>query len=186
MKAIEAAALGAGDEAPLLAKEVECTTASIRLCIFRMDKTSFDVSVPGTASVLELKKAIEEKFGDSQMEEGKISWCHVWGNFCLAYDDQELTNDGSLLSSFGIKDSDELSFVRHMSSASQRDKLHRRKHRAFGVLKKKSSDGANMNGHTTLTHIELHWTRTIRTWFIYTKLWIVGMKADPKNVHRRH
>jgi len=63
--------------------------------------------VPGTASVLELKKAIEEKFGDSQMEEGKISWCHVWGNFCLAYDDQELINDGSLLSSFGIKDSDE-------------------------------------------------------------------------------
>lgn len=33
-----------------------------------------EVSVPGTASVLELKKAIEEKFGDSQMEEGKISW----------------------------------------------------------------------------------------------------------------
>ena len=33
-----------------------------------------DVSVSGIASILELKKAIEEKFGDSQMEEGKISW----------------------------------------------------------------------------------------------------------------
>lgn len=185
MKAIEAAALGAGDESPLLAKE-ECTSASIRLCIFRMDKTSFDVSVPGTASVLELKKAIEEKFGDSQMEEGKISWCHVWGNFCLAYDDQELINDRSLLSSFGIKDSDELSFVRHMSSASQGEKLHRRRHSTFGILKKKSSDGASMNEHKTVTHIELHWMRNIRTWFIYTKLWIVGMKADPKNLHRRH
>ena len=40
MKAIEAAALGAGDESPLLAKE-ECTSASIRLYIFRMEKTSF-------------------------------------------------------------------------------------------------------------------------------------------------
>jgi len=30
-----------------------------------MDKTSFDVSVPGTVSVLELRKAIEEKFSDS-------------------------------------------------------------------------------------------------------------------------
>jgi hypothetical protein len=186
MKSREAAVLGAGDDSPLLSKEEECNPGSIRLCIFRMDNTSFDVSVPGTASVLELKKAIEDKFGNSQMEEGKISWCHVWGNFCLTYEDRELVNDGSLLSSFGIKDSDELFFVRHMSSASQGEKLHRRKHSTFGVLKKKSSDGANMNGHKTFTHIELHWTRSIRTWFVYTKLWIVGMKADSKNVHRKH
>lgn len=151
-----------------------------------MDNTSFDVSVPGTASVLKLKKAIEEKFGDSQMEEDTISWCHVWGNFCLTYQDQELINDGSLLSSFGIKDSDELFFVRHMSSASQGEKLHRRKHGTFGVMKKKSSDGANMNGRKAFTQIELHWTRTIRTWFVYTKLWIIGMKADSKRIQLRH
>lgn len=41
-------------------------------------------------------------------ESGSSCRCHVWGNFCLAYDDQELINDRSLLSSFGIKDSDEV------------------------------------------------------------------------------
>jgi hypothetical protein len=77
MKSREAVVLGAGNESPMLSKEDECNPGSIRLCIFRMNNTSFDVSVPGTASVLELKKAIEEKFNNSQMEEGKISWCHV-------------------------------------------------------------------------------------------------------------
>lgn len=77
IKSREVEVLGAGNESPMLSKEDECNPGSIRLCIFRMNNTSFDVSVPGTASVLELKKAIEEKFNNSQMEEGKISWCHV-------------------------------------------------------------------------------------------------------------
>ncbi|KAK6263484.1 hypothetical protein SCA6_018918, partial [Theobroma cacao] len=75
-----------------------------------------DVNVGRNATVAELKVAIEELFatlpGDTH---GSISWSHVWGHFCLSYEGQKLVNNKACIRNFGIKDGDQLQFIRHMS-----------------------------------------------------------------------
>ncbi|KAH9310900.1 hypothetical protein KI387_025935, partial [Taxus chinensis] len=122
---------GGEDQSPLLYKN-DFSAGLIELSILKMDNTSFDIRVSRRASVRELKQAVQREFGASQgEEEGKISWGHVWGNFCLTYQAHKLVDDSSLLSSFGIKDSDQLCFIRHFSSANQGEKLRPRKHGRF-------------------------------------------------------
>ncbi|XP_042513277.1 uncharacterized protein LOC122088166 [Macadamia integrifolia] len=87
-----------------------------KLSILKLDGSSFDVQVAGTASVDELKQAIEDSFNLSPKEgQGKISWSHVWGHFCLCFEGQKLLNDKAYIRSFGIKDGDQLCFIRHLS-----------------------------------------------------------------------
>ncbi|KAK2991909.1 hypothetical protein RJ640_014105 [Escallonia rubra] len=40
---------------------------------------------------------------------------HVWGHFCLCYDGQKLLTDGDCIGSYGIKEGDQLQFIRHLS-----------------------------------------------------------------------
>nr|POE93742.1 u11/u12 small nuclear ribonucleoprotein 25 kda protein [Quercus suber] len=77
-----------------------------------MELEEEDVFVAKNATVAELKQAIEEVFASAADE---ISWCHVWGHFCLCYNGQKLINDKTCLQNFGIKDGDQLQFIRHMS-----------------------------------------------------------------------
>ncbi|KAH7672257.1 Ubiquitin-like protein [Dioscorea alata] len=88
----------------------------IRLTILKLDDTSFDVRIERSAAVWELKIAVEDVF-DRPAEEGGvvISWPHVWGLFCLCYGDQKLIDDKAILRNFGIKDGDQLRFMRHRS-----------------------------------------------------------------------
>ncbi|XP_042491612.1 uncharacterized protein LOC122071336 [Macadamia integrifolia] len=44
-----------------------------------------------------------------------LSWSHVWGHFCLSFEGQKLVNDKAYIRSFGIKDGDQLCFIRHLS-----------------------------------------------------------------------
>ncbi|KAE7998924.1 hypothetical protein FH972_003417 [Carpinus fangiana] len=44
-----------------------------------------------------------------------LLWSHVWGHFCLCYKGQKLVDDKASVRLFGIKDEDELRFVRHLS-----------------------------------------------------------------------
>lgn len=88
----------------------------LKLSILKLDGSCFDVQVARTASVAELKQAVESVFSLSPKEgQGKISWSHVWGHFCLCYEGQKLLNDRTCIRSFGIKDGDQLHFIRHLS-----------------------------------------------------------------------
>ncbi|KAF5466769.1 hypothetical protein F2P56_016669 [Juglans regia] len=84
----------------------------VNLSVLKLDGSLFDVCVSQNATVAELKWAVEEVFASRQKE---ISWSHVWGHFCLSYDGQKLINDKVCLPKIGIKDGDQLQFIRHMS-----------------------------------------------------------------------
>ncbi|KAK7859308.1 uncharacterized protein LOC112015267 [Quercus suber] len=84
----------------------------LKLSVLKLDASLFDVFVAKNATVAELKQAIEEVFASAADE---ISWCHVWGHFCLCYNGQKLINDKTCLQNYGIKDGDQLQFIRHMS-----------------------------------------------------------------------
>ncbi|KAK6912582.1 SNRNP25, ubiquitin-like domain [Dillenia turbinata] len=99
----------------------------LTLSILKLDGSSFDVEVPRTATVGELKQAIEEAFDHFPNEgPGKISWSHVWGHFCLSYDGQNLLEENELLRDFGIADGDQLHFFQHVSSNYNRIKRQSR------------------------------------------------------------
>lgn len=88
----------------------------LRLSIIKLDGSSFDVQIGSSSMVGELKLAVEEVFSWSpKVGQGKISWSHVWGHFCLCCDGQALVNDKMTIKSLGIKDGDQLKFMRHMS-----------------------------------------------------------------------
>ncbi|KAK4798049.1 hypothetical protein SAY86_030375 [Trapa natans] len=89
----------------------------LRLSVLKMDGSSFDIHVMGTATVRELKEAIESAFCHvPDTGSGKISWSHVWGHFCLCYNSQKLLMETDPISIYGIDDGDQLHIVRHVSS----------------------------------------------------------------------
>ncbi|VVB10704.1 unnamed protein product [Arabis nemorensis] len=89
----------------------------IKLTVLKLDGSSFGIEVLKTATVRELKMAVEAAFSHlPNTGTGKISWPHVWGQFCLSYEDQRLINDAEYLIEFGIKDGDQLRFIRHISN----------------------------------------------------------------------
>ncbi|ESQ53951.1 hypothetical protein EUTSA_v10026098mg [Eutrema salsugineum] len=82
----------------------------IKLTVLKLDGSSF-------ATVGELKMAVEAAFSHLTITgPGKISWPHVWGQFCLSYEDQKLINEAEYLIELGIKDGDQLRFIRHISN----------------------------------------------------------------------
>ncbi|KAJ8534975.1 hypothetical protein K7X08_016703 [Anisodus acutangulus] len=82
----------------------------LKLTILKLDGSSFDIEVARNGRVEDLKRAVVEAFSHC-----KISWLHVWGHFCLSYCGTKLLSDDDLIGTYGIKDGDELSFVRHVS-----------------------------------------------------------------------
>ncbi|KAI5063091.1 hypothetical protein GOP47_0021638 [Adiantum capillus-veneris] len=89
--------------------------ASIQLCIRKLDNTSFALAVPKNATVKELKRVLQSKFDSSGCN---ISWPHVWGNFCLSFNNQKLLDNGKHLNQLGISNGNELQFVQHMTTSS--------------------------------------------------------------------
>ncbi|KAL6011814.1 hypothetical protein ACLOJK_002280 [Asimina triloba] len=80
--------------------------SAMKISLLKMDGTSFDVAVLNSASVKDLKLAIKKKVEEtvqSQMGHRHISWRHIWANFCLAYQNEKLIDDNSLLQDFGIR-----------------------------------------------------------------------------------
>ncbi|WOL13591.1 hypothetical protein Cni_G22361 [Canna indica] len=111
--------------------------AALRLTILKLDGSSFEVQVAHTARVGELKKAIEDLFNQpSEDEDSSISWTrnnycsngrsHVWGHFCLCFNEYKLTDDKESLRAFEIKDGDQLHFIRHLYIENE-SKLSKRK-----------------------------------------------------------
>ncbi|XP_057514772.1 uncharacterized protein LOC130796432 [Actinidia eriantha] len=87
----------------------------LKLSVLKLDGSSFDVCVARNATIAGLKQAVEEVFRSSpNAGEDNISWSQVWGHFCLCYEDQKLIRDKVHIRDFGIKDGDQIKFVRNM------------------------------------------------------------------------
>ncbi|KAF5726249.1 ATP synthase subunit b' isoform 2 [Tripterygium wilfordii] len=88
----------------------------IKLSVLKLDGSSFDVEVMKTATLAELREAVEDVFSHMPKKGvGKISWPHVWGHFCLCFDGQKLLTETDYISNYCIKDGDQLYFIRHHS-----------------------------------------------------------------------
>lgn len=88
----------------------------LKLTILKLDGSSFKIDVVKTATVAELKNAVENAFSHLPKDgPGKVSWSHVWGHFCLCYDGQKLLTDSDYIGDYEIRDGDRLLFVRHLS-----------------------------------------------------------------------
>ncbi|CAI0416640.1 unnamed protein product [Linum tenue] len=91
----------------------------ITLSVLKLDGSCFDIEVKHSATVGELKQAVEAAFSYMpQKGPGKISWPHVWGHFCLGFHGQKLLSEADSISYFGIREGDQLQFIRHLSTTS--------------------------------------------------------------------
>ncbi|BFG40135.1 hypothetical protein CerSpe_264090 [Prunus speciosa] len=106
----------------------------LKLFVIKLDGSSFEVEVPKTATVAELKEAVKDVFNQSPIDE-MISWSHVWGHFCLCYKGQKLLDYKAYIRLFGIKDGDQICFVRHASI-----KYEGREKRRIGLWRKRIYD----------------------------------------------
>ncbi|XP_022845189.1 uncharacterized protein LOC111368178 isoform X2 [Olea europaea var. sylvestris] len=88
----------------------------LRLSVLKLDGSSFEIQVAKKGTVKELKLAVEAAFSHlPKTGPGRVSWPHVWGQFCLSYNSHKLLNDSSYLGIYKIKDGDQLRFTRHSS-----------------------------------------------------------------------
>ncbi|GMI89285.1 hypothetical protein HRI_002597800 [Hibiscus trionum] len=100
---------------------------TLSLSIRKLDGSSFNVEVLKSATVADLKLGVQNVFDHLPNGPDKISWVHVWGHFCLSYGDQKLIQDTDLIVNYGIKDSDQLHFIRHVSSCTNSKKIPKNK-----------------------------------------------------------
>ncbi|CAM9002958.1 unnamed protein product [Rhodiola kirilowii] len=101
------------------------------LTIHKLDGSSFDIEVVDGATVGQLKEAVEDFFSDLPRKgPDKISWPHVWGHFCLFFAGQKLLSEELSIKEYGIRDGDQLQFVRHVSFTFNAEKSSSKKHAA--------------------------------------------------------
>ncbi|XP_020985495.2 uncharacterized protein LOC107463189 isoform X2 [Arachis duranensis] len=113
------------------------------LSILKLDGSCFHVEVAKTATVAELNRAVEAVFSHTpQKWPEEIPWAHVWGQFCLCYEGRKLVIETTYLRDYGIKDGDQLRFIRHVpNTCLQRKRL---KKRVVNLkIKRRSSSKAN-------------------------------------------
>lgn len=88
----------------------------IKLTVLKLDGSSFDITVAKNPTVAQLKQAVEAAFSHLPKHGiGKVSWSHVWAQFCLCFEGQKLLQDQNSAGLHWIKDGDQLQFVRHTS-----------------------------------------------------------------------
>ncbi|XP_027090894.2 U11/U12 small nuclear ribonucleoprotein 25 kDa protein [Coffea eugenioides] len=113
--------------------------SAMRISVLKLDGTSFDVPLMNSATVKDLKLAIQKKTNEieqSRMGHRHISWKHVWENFCLSYHNDKLLDDNALLQSYGIGNNSQVRFISYIMSKASKTHSRRRKHRFMHSLKK--------------------------------------------------
>uniref|UniRef100_H3B3P5 Small nuclear ribonucleoprotein U11/U12 subunit 25 n=2 Tax=Latimeria chalumnae TaxID=7897 RepID=H3B3P5_LATCH len=88
---------------------------TVKVC--RADGEVLPVVVVQNATVLDLKKAIQRYFQLKQEREGGIqciSWRYVWRMYNLTFDGQKLTDDKMKLKDYGIRNRDEVTFIKKL------------------------------------------------------------------------
>ncbi|MED6155936.1 hypothetical protein PIB30_009998 [Stylosanthes scabra] len=124
----------------------------LRLSVLKLDGSTFDIQVEKTATIAELKEAVKVVFSHMpQKGPGKISWPHVWRQFCLCYDGQKLLKDDDFLRNYGIRDGDQLRFIRHVSSYYGARRRKRSKKRVFH-FKQQSRSSSQVNSYQPKGH----------------------------------
>lgn len=89
----------------------------LRLTVLKLDGSSFVIEVSKMGTVAELKRAVEAAFSHLPKEgPGRVSWEHVWGQFCLCHEGEMLLTDRDYISMLGMKDGDQLQFIHRASS----------------------------------------------------------------------
>ncbi|CAL9127469.1 uncharacterized protein LOC135642601 [Musa acuminata AAA Group] len=127
------------------------TDPLLRLSVLKLDGSSFDVQIAKTACVGELKEAIEELFSQPSKDGSCIiSWSHVWGHFCLSYNEYTLTNDKACLRNFGIKDGDQLHFIRHLSLNHGPSEGSLKNHGTDSIQQRKSLTGSKVHNEVAV------------------------------------
>ncbi|XP_031484360.1 uncharacterized protein LOC116253596 isoform X1 [Nymphaea colorata] len=168
----------------------------LKLTVLKLDGTCFDVQVARTASVGELKQAVEDVFNQSPKEDHrKISWSHVWGHFCLCYEGYKLINDKEFLRDFGIRDGDQLNFMRHLSLyhiPEDRPKKHTAAHRqrrssAGFDDKRQNEDGEKYgNDEDIIEQNGFKLSHFLRGWLSCWRLWFMGrLQSEGKGYFKR-
>lgn len=117
--------------------------SAMKISVLKLDGSSFDVAVLNSANVKDLKLAIKKKTNEieqAQMGHRHISWRHVWGNFCLAYHNEKLIDDGAVLQDFGIRNNSQVRFLPCVMAKLSQRHSRRRKHRFFHGLSKRAYD----------------------------------------------
>ncbi|CAD7683308.1 unnamed protein product [Nyctereutes procyonoides] len=88
---------------------------TVRVC--KMDGEIMPVVVVQNATVLDLKKAIQRYVQLRQEREGgiqHISWSYVWRTYYLTSAGEKLTEDRKKLRDYGIRNRDEVSFIKKL------------------------------------------------------------------------
>ncbi|KAL6888389.1 hypothetical protein ACP4OV_009415 [Aristida adscensionis] len=112
----------------------------LRLTVRKLDASCFDVQIARSATVWELKAAVEDVFFAIYDDaERAISWQQVWSHFCLCFKDEKLTDDKATLRAFGIRDGDELHFAQHLSVDYSPCKSRSKTHKAASHRRSRTS-----------------------------------------------
>lgn len=159
------------------------------LTVLKLDGSSFGIKLAKTGTVGELKLAVEAAF-DHLPKKGpaKVSWAHVWGQFCLCHDGQKLLIDSDNIRMYGIQDGDQLQFARHASNCynlvtvfDKEDSDSDYELNSYGYKgRQQNCEKDNVNGGQNVDNVELESgvhsqcehkiTHMLRGWFSYRKL----------------
>ncbi|XP_012678681.1 U11/U12 small nuclear ribonucleoprotein 25 kDa protein [Clupea harengus] len=85
--------------------------------VSKADGEVMPIVVVQQATVLHLKKAIRRYLELKQQREGgikHISWRYVWRTFNLVFNGEKMDEDGKKLKDYGIKNRDEVTFVKKL------------------------------------------------------------------------
>ncbi|NXW17808.1 SNR25 protein, partial [Circaetus pectoralis] len=88
---------------------------TVRVC--KADGETMPVVVVQNASVLELKKALRRHVQLRQARQGGVqhlSWKYIWRTYHLTYAGEKLADDRKKLREYGIRNRDEVSFVKKL------------------------------------------------------------------------
>ncbi|XP_058013350.1 U11/U12 small nuclear ribonucleoprotein 25 kDa protein isoform X2 [Ahaetulla prasina] len=90
---------------------------TVRVRRLDVPEAPMPVVVVQSASVLELKKALRRFVQLRQERQGgarHISWRHVWRTYSLTFGGEKLADDRKKLREYGIRNRDEVSFVKKL------------------------------------------------------------------------
>ncbi|XP_031981431.1 U11/U12 small nuclear ribonucleoprotein 25 kDa protein isoform X2 [Corvus hawaiiensis] len=88
---------------------------TVRVC--KADGETVPVVVVQNASVLELKKALRRHIQLRQARQGGVqhlSWKYIWRTYHLTYAGEKLADDRKKLREYGIRNRDEVSFIKKL------------------------------------------------------------------------
>ncbi|EYU20254.1 hypothetical protein MIMGU_mgv1a025721mg, partial [Erythranthe guttata] len=155
----------------------------LKLTVFKLDGSSFGIEVSKTGTVWDVKQAVEAAFCHLPKKgPGRVSWEHVWGQFCLCHEGQKLLTDSECIRMFGIKDGDQDSCYDVNPFCSSND------NRGGGKNGEKYDSNRmeivdDNRGDDVISRREYRLTHLFRGWFPYRKLTSSNMRIQERRTN---